>query len=134
LNRLPAAHALPIPEPSLDLNEIALAIRDGQSTTTELLQAIHALVDNRVAATEPSAPPYYPPTAQYVQRRITRRHVTAAADPATARIPGLVWALDNARGSRDRDSHETSSEQPPIKGTCAFPECRHVRSQPPGVA
>jgi hypothetical protein len=38
---------------ALDLKEIALAIRDEQSTTTELLQAIHALVDNHVAATGP---------------------------------------------------------------------------------
>jgi hypothetical protein len=52
---------------ALDLKEIALAIRDEQSTTTELLQAIHALVDNHVSATEPSAPAYYPPTAQYAQ-------------------------------------------------------------------
>jgi hypothetical protein len=52
---------------ALDLKEIALSIRDEQSTTTELLQAIHALVDNHVAATEPSAPSYYPPTAQYAQ-------------------------------------------------------------------
>jgi hypothetical protein len=51
---------------ALDLKEIALAIRDEQSTTTELLQAIHALVDNHVAATAP-AQPYYPPTAQYAQ-------------------------------------------------------------------
>jgi hypothetical protein len=51
----------------LDLKEIALAIRDEQSTTTELLQAIHALVDNHVAATEPPTAPYYPPTAQYAQ-------------------------------------------------------------------
>ena len=51
---------------ALDLKEIALAIRDEQSTTSELLQAIHALVDNHVAA-EPSAPPYYPPPAQYAQ-------------------------------------------------------------------
>ena len=34
---------------ALDLKEIALAIRDEQSTTTELLQAIHAVVDNHVA-------------------------------------------------------------------------------------
>jgi hypothetical protein len=52
---------------ALDLKEIALSIRDEQTTTTELLQAIHALVDNHVAATEPSAPSYYPPTAQYAQ-------------------------------------------------------------------
>jgi hypothetical protein len=52
---------------ALDLKEIALAIRDEQSTTTELLQAIHALVDNHVAATEPPAPPYYPSPAQYAQ-------------------------------------------------------------------
>jgi len=52
---------------ALDLKEIALSIRDEQSTTTELLQAIHALVDNHVAATEPSAPSYYPPTPQYAQ-------------------------------------------------------------------
>jgi hypothetical protein len=51
----------------LDLKEIALAIRDEQSTTTELLQAIHALVDNHVAATEPAVQPYYPPTPQYAQ-------------------------------------------------------------------
>jgi hypothetical protein len=48
---------------ALDLKEIALAIRDEQSTTTELLQAIHALVDKHVAASEQS----YPPTAQYAQ-------------------------------------------------------------------
>jgi hypothetical protein len=52
---------------ALDLKEIALAIRDEQSTTTELLQAIHALVDNHVTATEPTGPPYYPPAAQYTQ-------------------------------------------------------------------
>ena len=52
---------------ALDLKEIALAIRDEQSTTTELLQAIHALVDNHVATAEPSMPPYYPPPAQYAQ-------------------------------------------------------------------
>jgi acyl transferase domain-containing protein len=52
---------------ALDLKEIALAVRDEQSTTTELLQAIHALVNNHVAAAEPSAPAYYPPTAQYAQ-------------------------------------------------------------------
>jgi len=51
----------------LDLKEIALAIRDEQSTTTELLQAIHALVDGHVAAAEPPAAPYYPPPAQYAQ-------------------------------------------------------------------
>ena len=52
---------------ALDLKEIALAIRDEQSTTTELLQAIHALVDNHVAAAEPPTPAYYPPPAQYAQ-------------------------------------------------------------------
>ena len=52
---------------ALDLKEIALAIRDEQSTTTELLQAIHALVNNHVEATEPPAAPYYPPAAQYAQ-------------------------------------------------------------------
>lgn len=49
---------------ALDLREIALAIRDEQSTTTELLQAIHALVDNHVATT---APPAYPAPVQYAQ-------------------------------------------------------------------
>lgn len=49
----------------LDLKEIALAIRDEQTTTTELLQAIHALVDNHVATAEPA--PYYAPPAQYAQ-------------------------------------------------------------------
>ena len=54
---------------ALDLKEIALALRDEQSTTTELLQAIHALVDNHIyiAASAASAPPYNPPSAQYAQ-------------------------------------------------------------------
>lgn len=57
----------------LDLKEIALAIRDEQSTTTELLQAIHALIDDHVAAAAPQPPPpapqpaYYPPPAEYSQ-------------------------------------------------------------------
>jgi len=55
----------------LDLKEIALAVRDEQSTTTELLQAIHALIDNHVSAAPAPAPPtqpaYYPPPAEYSQ-------------------------------------------------------------------
>jgi hypothetical protein len=47
----------------LDLKEIALAIRDEQTTTTALLQSIHALVDNHVAA----AAPVVPPAATYSQ-------------------------------------------------------------------
>ncbi|OBF41810.1 hypothetical protein A5724_04695 [Mycobacterium sp. ACS1612] len=47
---------------ALDLKEIALAIRDEQSSTTELLQAIHALVDNHVAAVPPAPPVYAQPT------------------------------------------------------------------------
>ena len=50
----------------LDLKEIALAIRDEQSTTTELLQAIHALIDSHVAAAAPQSA-YYPPPAEYSQ-------------------------------------------------------------------
>jgi hypothetical protein len=49
----------------LDLKEIALAIRDEQSTTTELLQAIHALVDNHVQ--EQPAAAAYPPPLEYAQ-------------------------------------------------------------------
>jgi hypothetical protein len=49
----------------LDLKEIALAVRDEQSTTAELLQAIHALVDNHAASVEPPAPQYNAPPAQY---------------------------------------------------------------------
>ena len=41
----------------LDLKEIALAIRDEESTANSLLQAIHALVDNHVQAQ--AAPPAY---------------------------------------------------------------------------
>jgi len=42
----------------LDLKEIALAVRDEQSTTTELLQAIHALIGNHVTtAASPSTLP-----------------------------------------------------------------------------
>jgi hypothetical protein len=51
----------------LDLKEIALAIRDEQGTTTELLQAIHALVDTHVTAGGPPAAPNYPPPAPYAQ-------------------------------------------------------------------
>jgi hypothetical protein len=53
----------------LDLKEIALAIRDEQSTTTELLRAIHALIDNHVAAAAPPSPQpaYYPAPAEYSQ-------------------------------------------------------------------
>lgn len=58
----------------LDLKEIALAVRDEQLTTTELLQAIHGLVDNHVAS-EPALPPaayaappgYSAPAPQYQQ-------------------------------------------------------------------
>jgi len=54
---------------ALDLKEIALAIRDEQSTTTELLQAIHALIDSHVADAAPPSPQpaYYPPPAEYSQ-------------------------------------------------------------------
>jgi hypothetical protein len=52
----------------LDLKEIALAIRDERSTTTELLQAIHALIDNHVAAaasqSQAPQPTDYPPPAE----------------------------------------------------------------------
>jgi hypothetical protein len=57
----------------LDLKEIALAVRDEQSTTTELLQAIHALIGNHVTtAASPSTlpapqPAYYPAPAEYGQ-------------------------------------------------------------------
>jgi hypothetical protein len=58
----------------LDLKEIALAIRDEQATTTELLQAIHTLVDNHVNAAPPPPAPqpapqpaYYAPPVEYSQ-------------------------------------------------------------------
>jgi hypothetical protein len=47
----------------LDLKEIALAIRDEESTATALLQAIHALVDNHVQ-TQAAPPPYEAPQYQ----------------------------------------------------------------------
>jgi hypothetical protein len=50
----------------LDLKEIALAIRDEQSTTTGLLQAIHGLVESHVAQAAPPQPAYAPPV-QYAQ-------------------------------------------------------------------
>lgn len=50
----------------LDVKEIALAIRDEQTTTTELLQAIHALVDGHVvSAAQYAQPAYTPPAPQY---------------------------------------------------------------------
>ena len=57
----------------LDLKEIALAIHDEQSTTTELLQAIHALVNSHVTAATPQSatsapqPAYSPPPTEYSQ-------------------------------------------------------------------
>lgn len=52
----------------LDLKEIALAIRDEQSATNELLQGIHSLVDNHVTAAAPAQQPaYYQPPADYNQ-------------------------------------------------------------------
>ena len=50
---------------ALDLREIALAVRDEQTTTTELLQSIHALVDEHVQQTP--AMPAYPPPVTYAQ-------------------------------------------------------------------
>lgn len=50
---------------ALDLREIALAVRDEQTTTTELLQSIHALVDEHVQQTP--AMPAYPPPVTYTQ-------------------------------------------------------------------
>jgi hypothetical protein len=49
----------------LDLKEIALAIRDEQSSTTALLQSIHAVIDNHVDAAP--QPAYYPPPLEYGQ-------------------------------------------------------------------
>ena len=68
-DKLTAASATGDPkvrEWSLDLKEIALAVRDEQATTTELLQAIHALVDDHVA-TAPQLPQYSAPAPQYAQ-------------------------------------------------------------------
>jgi hypothetical protein len=50
----------------LDLKEIALAIRDEESSATSLLQAIHAMVDNHVQSVAPPPPPQFqePPTYQ----------------------------------------------------------------------
>jgi hypothetical protein len=45
----------------LDLKEIALAIRDEESTVTSLLESIHAVVDNHVQASPPPRPQYQPP-------------------------------------------------------------------------
>jgi hypothetical protein len=56
----------------LDLKEIALAIRDEQTTTTELLQAIHGLVDDHVTSVQPqvaySAPTTYAPAPPQYQQ------------------------------------------------------------------
>lgn len=51
----------------LDLKEIALAVRDEENTTTELLQSIHAVVDNHVATNPPAVQPYYAPATHYAQ-------------------------------------------------------------------
>ena len=51
----------------LDLKEIALSIRDEENTTSELLQSIHALVDNHVVANPPAVQPFYAPATHYAQ-------------------------------------------------------------------
>lgn len=69
VDKLSAAAAAGDPnarEWGLDLKEIALAIRDEQATTTELLQAIHGLVDDHVSAVQQPAPqPAYAAAATY---------------------------------------------------------------------
>jgi hypothetical protein len=50
---------------ALDLKEIALAVRDEQSRTTELLQAIHGLVDDHVQQTAPPVQYAAPQPSQY---------------------------------------------------------------------
>jgi hypothetical protein len=49
----------------LDLKEIALAIRDEESTATSLLTAIHALVENHVQAQSAPIPPASQPPPAY---------------------------------------------------------------------
>ncbi len=70
VDKLSAAAAAGDPnarEWGLDLKEIALAIRDEQATTTELLQAIHGLVDDHVTSAPPPVPaePTYSAPAGY---------------------------------------------------------------------
>jgi hypothetical protein len=52
---------------ALDLREIALAVRDEQNTTTELLQAIHALVDGHVQQEAAPLAVQSAPPVTYVQ-------------------------------------------------------------------
>jgi len=84
---------------ALDLKEIALALRDEQSTTTELLQAIHALVDNHIhiAASAASAPPYNPPSAQYAQ---PPQYQTPYQSQYQQPVPGGGGALQRFLGGR----------------------------------
>ncbi|MCV7256231.1 hypothetical protein H7J86_29065 [Mycobacterium hackensackense] len=81
----------------LDLKEIALAIRDEQTTTTELLQAIHGLVDDHVtSAAQPAAPQeaysapatyaaplQYPQASQYQQPPQYQRYQQSASSGGT---------------------------------------------------
>ncbi len=64
----------------LDLKEIALAIRDEQATTTELLQAIHGLVDNHVAAVP--EPAYSTPAVAYAPAQYQPPQYSQYAQPA----------------------------------------------------
>lgn len=74
---------------ALDLKEVALAVREEQNSTTELLQAIHALVDNHVAAQPPAPQPaYYSPAPQY------------APPPQYAQAPAQGGALQRFLGGR----------------------------------
>ena len=96
----------------LDRKEIALAIRDEESTATSLLQAIHALVDNHVQSA-PAAPAFEQPPAYLpphqpqpgyqpppTRRRISRPPTRSPAVGYTASWgapSGSSWGAPSAR-------------------------------------
>ncbi len=80
---------------ALDLKEIALAVRDEQSTTSALLQAIHTLVDTHV-----QQPPQYQPLApQQYQPAYTSQYQPAPAGGTLQRFLGGRFGQAIASGA-----------------------------------
>lgn len=87
----------------LDLKEIALAVRDEQSGTTELLTAIHALVDNHVQATRYAlAGGYQSPPPQYSQGGTLQRFLGGRFGQAIVAGAGIGIGDDLVNGIFDR--------------------------------
>jgi len=113
----------------LDLKEIALAIRDEQSTTTELLQAIHALIDNHVAAAAPpSAAARVLPGSRRVQPTAAVSAELPAAQPGRRRAAAFPRRTVRP-GDRDRCRyrHGGRHRQLDLRSAVSLPDTGRLR-------